>query len=316
MLAAAWGAIALIAAGVAYRWRRRGLALALLIVVTAAASVLAVVVTGRTAPSLIVSAAKILVGTVLLSIVAALLVRRALPSLVSRHDRTGGALICGVLACGYLAIAVFLTMSADDQLQVGELPQVRTRGEFISRRDAPVQPGGVLMQATLSDRNPASADGVVASLSCPAVGSFRLPAYARELPHRYLLDFPGGPPVVAAGIDSSLHTWGWPADGAGACVLRHGAPVVVWGVLGKTMGGGEATSQTGLVETRMIAAGDITAFLNDYVPAAHRTATAVFGWAALNAVLAGVMVVVGARTYLRLTRTGTDTPPRITWRSG
>lgn len=315
MLAATWGAIALIAAGLAYRWRHRGLSLSVLIVLTTVASVLAVVVTGRTAPGLVVSAAKILVGTALLSIIAALLVRNALPGLVSRRDRIPAVLVCGFLAVGYLTNAALLTMAADDQLQVGGLPQVRTRAQFISQRDAPVLPGGVLMQAAVSDHNPESADGVVASLSCPTVGSIRLPASTHRLPDRYLLDFPDGPPVVVAGIDSARQTWGWPSDDAGLCVLRHAAPVVVWGILSRNMGTSEATSRTGLADTRMIAAGDITSFLNGYVPVAHRTARAVLGWAALNVVLAGVMVAAGAKTYVRLTRSGTDAPPRITWRS-
>jgi hypothetical protein len=41
------------------------------------------------APELSMAAAKILIATVLLSIIAALLTGRALPRLVSRHDRAG-----------------------------------------------------------------------------------------------------------------------------------------------------------------------------------------------------------------------------------
>lgn len=314
MLAMAWVAISLTGAALAYRWRHRDRRLCLLIIVIAAALVLAIPVTGTVAPNLMTTAAKLLTGTVILSIIAVFLVRRALPGLVSRHDRTGAALTCGGLGFGYLVLAVMLTMAADDQLQVDHLPQLRTRSEFINQRDAPSRPAGVLVQATVSDRNPESVDGAVASVSCPAIGSIKLPGPGRQLPERYLLEFPSGPPLVTGGIDSSAQTWGWPSNKSGACVLHRGAPVVIWGVLSRNMGIGQATSQTGLADIRVIAVGDITSFLSGYVPAAVHTGKAVLGLAALNAGLAAVMIAVGGTAYIRLTRFGTDAAPRITWR--
>ncbi|MFY9490746.1 MAG: hypothetical protein WAP49_07705, partial [Mycobacterium sp.] len=87
-------------------------------------------------PGLFVTAAKILIATVLLSIISALLARRGLPQLVSRRDRGGVAVVCGVIAAMYVGIAGFLAAAADDRLQLAEAPQVRTRAEFIERRDA------------------------------------------------------------------------------------------------------------------------------------------------------------------------------------
>ena len=253
-------------------------------------------------PGLFVTAAKILIATVLLSIISALLARRGLPQLVSRRDRGGVAVVCGVIAAMYVGIAGFLAAAADDRLQLAEAPQVRTRAEFIERRDAGPTPGGLLLQASISERSQARADGVVADI--------------RRLPDRYLLDLPGGPPVIATGITSDRQAWEWPRDGAGERVLRRGDPVVVWGSLQKGMGTGGPTSATGLSEVRMIAAGDITSFLTGYLPAVERTGRAVLGLAVLNLLLAAAMAAIGAATLRRLTRDGTDAPPRITWRSG
>lgn len=258
--------------------------------------------TAAIAPELSASAAKILIATVLLSIVAALLTRRGLPRLVSRRDRGGVVLVCGVIAAMYLAIAGFLAVAATDHLQVADLPHVRTRAEFLDRRDAGATPGGLLLQARISDRSPAAADGVVAT--------------DRRLPERFLLDLPGGPPVIAEGITADRQAWGWPRDGSGERVLRRGDPVVVWGSLRKGMGTGGPTSATGLTEVRMVATGDITSFLAGYRPDVEGTGRAVFVLAVLNLLLAATMTAVAAATILRLTRNGTDAPPRITWRSG
>ena len=247
-------------------------------------------------PGLFVTAAKILIATVLLSIISALLARRGLPQLVSRRDRGSVAVVCGVIAAMYVGIAGFLAAAADDRLQLAEAPQVRTRAEFIERRDAGPTPGGLLLQASISERSQARPDGVVAD--------------SRRLPDRYLLDLPGGPPVIATGITSDRQAW------AGERVLRRGDPVVVWGSLQKGMGTGGPTSATGLSEVRMIAAGDITSFLTGYLPAVERTGRAVLGLAVLNLLLAAAMAAIGAATLRRLTRDGTDAPPRITWRSG
>ena len=316
MLAAAWSAIALAAAGLAYRWRRRVWRLCAVVVSTAAAAVVALMGTGDVAPALVADAAKILIGTVLLAVVSVLLIVRALPRLSSRRDRGGVALICAAIAACYLAISVFLVVAADDQLRVDDLPQLRTREQFIALRDAPAPPGGALMEATLSDRNPTFGDGVVASISCPDVGGVRIPGTAHRLPGRYLLEFPGGPPVIAAGVESSLQTWGWPPDGSGDCMLRHSTAVVVWADVRTRMGGEAATSQTGLADTRMIAVGDIASFIREYTPVARRTAGAVYALACLNAGLGLLMIAVGVVTWRRLTRTGSAAPPRITWRSG
>lgn len=253
-------------------------------------------------PELFAAAAKIIIATVLLSIITALLARRALPRLVSRRDRAGVAVVCGAIAVMYVAIAGFLAFAAGDHMQVADVPQIRTRAEFIDRRDAGPTPGGVLLQAAISEWNPASADGVVATVW--------------RLPDRYLLDLPGGPPVIAEGITSEGQMWEWPRDASGAPVLRRGTPVVVWGSLQKGMGAGGPTSATGLSAVRMIAAGDITSFLTGYVPVVERTGRVVLGLATLNLLLAVAMAAVGVATLRRLTRDGTDDPPRITWRSG
>jgi hypothetical protein len=316
MLAAAWSALGLAAAVLAHRWRQRLLRLCLVVVLTAVAAIVALMATGDVVPVLVSQAARLLIGTVLLSVVAVLLTVRALPRLSSRRDRGSAAAICGVVTVGYLAVAVFLTMAADDQMRVGELPQLRTRDEFIALRDGSAPPGGALMEATLSDRNPTFDDGAVASIACPSVGPVRIPGTSHRLPERYLLDFPGGPPVVAAGPKSSLQTWGWPPDGSGDCVLRHSAAVVFWGDVRKGMGIDASTSHTGLADTRMIAVGDIASFIREYTPVAHRTAGAVYALACLNAGLGLLMIAVGAVTWRRLTRTGNAAPPRITWRAG
>ncbi len=254
------------------------------------------------APELFAAAAKIIIATVLLSVVALLLARRALPGLVSRRDRGGVVVVCGAVTAMYVAIAGFLAFAADDHMQVADVPQVSTRAEFIDRRDAGTTAGGVLLQAAISERNPASADGVVATVG--------------RLPDRYLLDLPGGPPVIAEGITSEGQMWEWPRDASGAPVLRRGTPVVVWGSLQKGMGAGGPTSATGLSEVRMIAGGDIATFLAGYVPVVERTGRVVLGLAMLNLLLAATMAAVGLTTLRRLTRDGTDDPPRITWRSG
>jgi hypothetical protein len=259
-------------------------------------------VTDAIVPGLFVAADKILIGTVLLSIISALLARRGLPRLVSRRDRGGVAVVCGVIAAMYVGIAGFLAMAADNHLRVADVPQVRTRAEFIDRRDAGPTPDGLLLQASISESSPASADGVVATTG--------------RLPDRYLLDLPGGPPVIAEGITSKGQAWAWPRDGSGERVLHRGDPVVVWGSLRKGMGAGGPTSATGLSEVRMVAAGDITTFLRSYAPAVERTGRVVLGFAALNLLLAAAMAAIGAGTLRRLTREGTDAPPRITWRSG
>lgn len=319
MLVAAWSAIALGTAGLGYRWRHRTVRLCAVVAAAAVAAVIAVVLTGDVAARLVADAAKILVGTVILSIIAVLLIVRALPRLTSRRDRGSVMVICCVLAGGYLVVAMFLTLAADHHLRVGQLPQLRTREEFLARRDAPEQLGGVLMEATISDRNPEFRSGVVASISCPTIGGVRIPGTGHRLPDRYLLDFPDGPPVIAAGITSSLQAWGWPQDdddGLSDCVLRRFAPVVVWGDVRKGMGGDMSTSQTGLADTQLVAVGDIASFLRDYLPAAQRTGRAVQSLAVLNVGLGALMIAVGLATWRRLTRDGTDTPPRITWRSG
>ena len=318
MLAATWSAIGLLAGALGYRWRHHTLRLCAVVVLTVVALLVALATTGDVAPVLVGDATKILVGTVLLSLVAVLLTVRALPRLSSRRDRGSVTFVCCALAGGYLVVAMFLTTAADEHLRVGQLPQLRTRDEFLARRDGPEQLGGVLMEATLSDRNPGP-ENVVASISCPTIGGVRIPGTAARLPDRYLLEFPGGPPVIAAGITSPLQAWRWPLDhdtGSAECVLRHSAPVVVWGDIRKGMGGDTSTSQTGLADTQLIAAGDIASFLRDYVPASQRTGRAVQALAVLNVGLGALMIALGVATWRRLTRYGLDTPPRIMWRSG
>lgn len=99
-------------------------------------------------------------------------------------------------------------------------------------------------------------------------------------------------------------------------MLRRGDPVVVWGELQGGMGAGGPTSYTGLANVQMIAVGNIRSFLHDFGPVAERTGRAVTALAALNAALAAVTVGAGVKASRRLARAGTDTPPRITWRSG
>lgn len=317
-LALAWGAVALSAGVLAYRWRRRVLRLCVLVVCAAAALVLTVPLTGEYAPRLLSTAATIFAATAVLSILATLLVARGLPPLVSRRDRHAVALVCGVIAAMYLAVGAFLAAGAHDEMRVRDLPQLRTRDEFIQWRDSPADTGGVLLEARVSDAMPELgapyAPGEVASYDCPVVGSLRLPSTGHRFPPRYLLDFPGGPAVVATGIDSGDQAWAWPSPGK--CALRRGDEAVVWGNLQGGMGAGGPTSYTGVAEVRIIAVGDIRSFLDTYVPVAERTGRAVLGLAALNGALALTMAAIGVRTYRRLSRAGTDAPPRITWRTG
>ncbi len=325
-LTLAWGAIALIAGALAYRWRHRVLRLCALVVCVAMALVVAVLLTGEYAPDLFFSATKIFIATVVLSILAVLLVGRSLPQLVSKHDRHSVALVFAVIVVMYLVVGAFLAAAADDELMLANLPQVRTRDEFIDLRDSPVSPGGMLLEAGISSATaeleqeglgPPQHRGVVASYWCRAIGPLRLPASGHNLPARYLLDLPGGPPIVAGRIESGNQAWAWPSgDDSGECVLHRGDPVVVWGDLQAGMGAGGPTSYTGVANVRKIAVGDIRSFIDEYVPVAERTGRAVLALAALNGLLAAVIAGIGLISYRRLARTGTDTPPKITWRSG
>jgi hypothetical protein len=319
-LALAWGAIALIAGGLAYRWRQRVLRLCALVVCGGIALVAAVAVTGAYSPDVFLQATRIFAATVLLSIVAVLLIGRSLPQVVSKHDRNSVAVVFGAMAAMYLAVAGFLASAATEQWGLANLPQVRSRDEFIKLRDAPGNPGAILLEARVSgampDLGPPSHSGVVASYRCSAIGPIRLPASDQRLPARYLLDLPGGPPVVTGGIGSGDQAWAWPGDGSGQCMLVRGDPAVAWGRLRAGMGNGGPTSYTGLTDVRAIAAGDIETFLSEYVPVAERTYRVVGALAVLNGVLAAAMVGIGLMAFRRLARTGTDTPPMIRWRSG
>lgn len=318
----AWTAIALIAGGLSYRWRHRVLRLCALVVGTAIALALAMLLTGDYAPELFWKAARIFTATVLLSILAVLLVGRSLPQLVSKHDRHTLALVFAAIVTMYLAIGGFLAVAATEELQLSKLPRVQTRDEFIEWRDSPVDPGGMLLQARISGVMPELEGslhrGVVASYRCPTLGPLRLPTSAERLPARYLLDLAGGPPIVADGIESSDLAWAWPspADSTGECVLHRGDPVVVWGIQQPGMGAGGPTSYTGMTDVRKIAAGDIRSFLDGYLPVAQRTGRAVLALALLNVLLAAAMAAIGVRSYRHLARAGTDAPAKITWRSG
>ena len=319
-LALAWGAIALIAGWLAYRWRQRMLRLCVLAVCGGIALVGAVMVTGVYSPDVFYRATKIFAATVLLSIVAVLLTRRSLPQVVSKHDRKSVAVVFGAMAAMYLAVAGLLASAATEEWGLAHLPQVRSRGEFITVRDSPGSPAGILLEARISsampELGPPNHDGAVASYRCPAIGWIRMPAFDQRLPARYLLDFPGGPPVVAGGIVSGDQAWAWPGGGSGECMLFRGDPAVVWGHLQAGMGTGGPTSYTGLADVRKIAAGDIQTFLGEYVPVAERTCRVVGALAVLNGLLAAAMAGIGLMAFRRLARTGTDAPPAITWRSG
>ncbi|MGB7506754.1 MAG: hypothetical protein WA965_15160 [Mycobacterium sp.] len=315
-LGLAWLAVALATGALAHRWRHNTLRLCALVVCAAAALILAVAFTGDYLPGLLSRAATIFTATTVLTIFATLLVVRGLPQLVSRHDRHAVALVCIVMAGLYLMAGAFLAAASHDETRAQGLPQLRTRDEFIRWRDSPIDPGGVLLEAKVSDAmaelGPPHDAGVVASYRCVAVGPLRWSGSGQQLPARYLLDFPGGPPVLAAGIDSGNQAWAWHSPPE--CVLRRGDPVVVWGNLQIGMGGDGPTSSTGLADVRMIAAGDMRSFLDGYLPVAERTGRAVLALAALNGLLALSMVIVGIRAHRRLSR-GDETPPRITWRS-
>lgn len=319
-LALAWGAIALIAGGLAYRWRQRMLRLCVLVVCVGIALIGAAAVTGAYSPDVFFRAVKIFAVTVLLSTVAVLLIRRSLPQIVSKHDRNSVVVVFGAMAAMYLAVAGFLASTATEEWGLADLPQVRSREEFIAWRDSPGNPGAILLEARISgamrELGPPDPDGAVASFRCSAIGPIRLPAFDQRLPERYLLDFPGGPPVVAGGIGSGDQAWAWPGDGSGHCVLVRGDPVVAWGNLQAGMGTGGSTSSTGLADVRAIAAGDIRTFLREYAPVAEHTCRVVGALAVLNVVLAAAMVGIGLMAYRRLARTGTDAPPAINWRSG
>lgn len=318
----AWAAIALATGLLGYRWRRRAMRLCTLVVCTAIALPLAVVLTGEYEPDLFLGATKIFIATAVLSVLAVLLVGFSLPQLVSKHDRHAVALVFAVIVAMYLAVGAFLAAPADDQLRVRTLPEVRTRDEFIEWRDSPANPGEILLEATISaatpEWGPPLEHGVVAGYRCSAIGPLRLPASGERLPSRYLLDLPGGPPVVASGIASGDRAWSWPRspDNSGECVLHQGDRVVVWGALTPGMGGGGPTSYTGLTAVREIAVGDIRSFLDEYVPVAERTGRAVLALAALNGLLAVTMAGIGLMAYRRLARTGDESPAKITWHSG
>lgn len=300
------------AAVLAWRWRRRTIPLCVLTVATVPALFLVVVITGEVAPDLALRAATITAATVVLSVLTALLWTKGLPQLVSRSDRSGVAVVCAALSAMYVAVAVFLLVAADDTASVADAEVLVDRDQFVASRDAPARQAGVLLQGTL--RGPTGSP-VVATHGCVTVGTHRLLLPGGRFPDRYLVDFPGGPPVVVAGISSGSQAWGWPAGGTGNCVLRTGDRVVVWGHLRGGMGGG-ATSYTGLADVRIVAAGDADTFLDRFRPAAERTGRMVVVLAGVNGALAVAVAVAGVHTCRRLTRTGNDDPPRITWRSG
>ena len=320
-LALAWAATAGVTAVLAYRWRRHVVLLCLVAVATVPTLVVAIVLTGDVAPDLIVRAARIAVATAILSVLTVLLGVFGLPRLVSRRDRRGAVVVSAMLAGMYTAVAAFLAVVADSGRHVDRVPVLQDRDDFIASRDGPHEPAGVLLTGTISERTAAldPPHDVVASHPCLRIGSQRFPLPGSRLPERYLVDFPGGPPIVVDGITSGTRAWNWPARGAeraATCVLRRGDSVVVWGHLEQGMGGG-ATSYTGLADVRLIASGgEVSDFLDHYAPAAERTAQAVLGLAFLNGALAVAAALLGLRTYRRLTRTGTDAPPRITWRTG
>lgn len=316
--ALSWAAMAVVAAVLAFRWRRKVLIPCLLVLASAPVLILTVALTGEVASDLLVRGAKILVATVILSVLTVLLVGRGLPQLVSRRDRCGAAVACGALSAMYAAVAVLLAVVADEGMRAAGLPVLSDRADFIAWRDGLHAGEGVLLVGTVSERTfgPDSRQDVVASHSCLAVGSRLFTMPGSRLPHRYLIDFPGGPPVVVDGIDSGTQAWNWPSGpGNGTCVLRRGDRVVVWGALSGGMGGG-ATSYTGLADVRLVAAGDVTTVLDGYVPAAERTGRAVLAWAVLNGGLSVTIAVIGGLCYRRLARSGTDAPPRIAWHTG
>ncbi|MBX7446531.1 hypothetical protein GR927_00890 [Mycolicibacterium sp. 3033] len=300
------------AAVLAWRWRGRTIPLCVLAVATVPALFLVVVITGEVAADLALRAATITVATVVLSVLTALLWTKGLPQLVSRSDRSGVAVVCAALSAMYVAVAVFLLVAADDTASVADAEVLVDRDQFVASRDAPARQAGVLLQGTL--RGPTGSP-VVATHGCVTVGTHRLLLPGGRFPDRYLVDFPGGPPVVVAGISSGSQAWGWPAGGTDNCVLRTGDRVVVWGHLRGGMGGG-ATSYTGLADVRIVAAGDADTFLDRFRPAAERTGRMVVVLAGVNGALAVAVAVAGVHTCRRLTRTGNDDPPRITWRSG
>ncbi len=314
--ALAWVAVAGAGVALAYRWRRRVLLLCLLVVAAVPAFGLAVVTTGGVAPDLLMRAATIAVATVILSVVTVLLVTCSLPRLRSRRDRHGVAVACSTVAAMYAAVALFLAVAATDEMQVAELPVLRDRDAFIAWRDAPQAAGGVLLEGRISQHSPelTPQSDLVATHSCLDTGTQRIPLPGHRLPDRYLVAFPGGPPLVVDGIGSGTQAWRWPPS-TGECVLRRGDRIVVWGELQGGMGGG-TTSHTGLSNVHVIAVGDAATFLNQYVPAAEHTARAVLALAALNVALAVAVTVCGVRAYRRLAHTGTDDPPQITWRTG
>ena len=304
--------VVVVSAVLAWRWRRRTIPLCVLAVTTVPVLFLVVVITGEVVPDLVLRAATITVATVMLSVLTALLWTKGLPQLVSRSDRSGVAVVCAALSAMYAAVAGFLLVAADDTAGVADAEVLVDRDQFVAARDAPARQAGVLLQGTL--RGPTGSP-VVATHGCVTVGTHRLLLPGGRFPDRLLVDFPGGPPVVVAGISSGSQAWQWPADGTGECVLRTGDPVVVWGHLRGGMGGG-ATSYTGLADVRIVAVGDADTFLDRFRPAAERTGRVVAVLAGVNGALAVAVAAAGVHTCRRLTRTGTDDPPRITWRSG
>ncbi|KAA1431362.1 hypothetical protein F0402_09085 [Mycolicibacter arupensis] len=326
-VAAAWSAIALLATVLAFRWRRSAPRLCGVVLAVGTAFAVTFLLGGPSAPYIFERAAAVFAGTIIVSILAVLVVTQVLPRLRAGGDRWPAAALCAMLAVSYGAVALMMWRIADDGLQFRTLPEARSGNQILAWRNSPPRHRiyGVLVEARLGELPAAEASSgvpsaeqrtLLSSYQCTRVGPFRPTDVTAWFPSRLSVTFSDGSTAPTSWISSVRQAWKWPSSGRRLteCGLRVGDPVVIWGDPGAVRAQGSDRQQPAVNAVQMVAYGDIATFRDQFGPAAERTGRATLILAGLNGVLAIAMGAIGLRTYWRLTRAGTDVPPRISWR--
>lgn len=247
-----------------------------------------------------------------LAVITAVAARWLPRRLRSRRDRWPVLGLAAIVATFFGVIAMMLWRTADDGLQLASVPEIRTRDDLVTWRDA--APGerlyGVLVQAAVAapgGGDAAGETGEVASVRSVPIGPVDLPAAATGPPPVMVLEFDGHP-LGSEGVTSIRQTWHWPEGPAGRPALSVGDPVVVWadidaaGVPGTVPG-------SGLTDVRLIAHGDIETFRGAAAPLVARTAAVALGFAVFDGLLALLVALGAVLLFRRLARSGTDDPP-------
>lgn len=326
-LVAAWAAIALLSTAVAVRWRRSTLRLCGVVLGVGTALAVTFLLSGPSATYIFERAAAAFAGTIIVSILAVLVVTQVLPRLRAGGDRWPAVALCAMLAVPYGAVALMMWRIADDGLQFSALPEVRSGKQILAWRNSSPRHRiyGVLVEARLGDLAATEAASgapnteqrtLLSSYQCTTVGPFRTADLPAWFPSRLPITLADETTAPTSWISSVRQAWKWPSSGRRLteCGLRIGDPVVIWGDPGAVRALGSDRQQPAVNAVQMVAYGDIAMFRDQFGPAAERTGRATLTLAGLNGVLAVAMAAIGVRSYRRLTRAGTDEPPRISWR--